>query len=436
MTLSSAALIACGSEVDSELRQLIQEQNIDAIEPVGIKNSDQFELGQMLFFDKELSGNRDIACASCHHPTQDSADGLSLSIGTGGGTVIGPERSLGAGKNFVPRHAPDLFNRGLPQWNTMFWDNRVAGTQTRGFQSPAGNQLPKGFESVLAVQAVFPITSRVEMRGNMGDKDVFGNDNEIATEADMDFPAIWSGLVNRLKNISKYGELFQAVYDLDSVDDISIVHVGNALGSFQAAAFSFTDSPWDNYLRGDDSALSMEQKKGALLFFGNAGCSSCHSGNLLSDQALHNIAVPQLGPGKDLSPPLDFGREEMSMDPSERFAFRTPPLRNVELTAPYMHNGAFMTLAEVIEHYDNLEKSFENYDGKTLDARFSESLLDKSDYKSDMFSSISPTADRRLDLSLQQKKELLAFLKALTDEAAKNLSHLMPSSVPSDLPVD
>ncbi|MCB0238120.1 MAG: hypothetical protein KDH08_05655, partial [Anaerolineae bacterium] len=109
-------------------------------------------------------------------------------------------------------------------------------------------------------------------------------------------------------------------------------------------AFTLLDSPWDRFLAGDDSALSTDAQHGALLFYGDAGCARCHSGNLLTDQEFHNAAVPQLGPGKGRQNPyIDLGRARETGNPDDRFAFRTPPLRNVALTGPWMHNGAFAT---------------------------------------------------------------------------------------------
>jgi len=108
-----------------------------------------------------------------------TADGVSLSIGVGG-MGLGPDRTLGSGREFIARNATDLFNRGSPEWTTMFWDNRVNGTPEIGFHSPAVGQLPPGLDSILAAQALFPVASDEEMRGEPGDRDVFGNPNELA----------------------------------------------------------------------------------------------------------------------------------------------------------------------------------------------------------------------------------------------------------------
>lgn len=163
----------------------------------------------MLFFDKELSGNRDIACSTCHLPARRTGDGLSLPIGAGG-VGLGPARQLGAGGVFIPRHAPELFNRGAAAWRTLFWDGRLSGTAERGFNSPAGNQLPEHLETILAAQAMFPVTSREEMRGRSGDRDIFGAPNELALLDDADFTGIWAGLMVRLLNNSEYVRLFNA----------------------------------------------------------------------------------------------------------------------------------------------------------------------------------------------------------------------------------
>src|SRR5207247_1293080 len=116
-------------------------------------------------FDKILSGNRDVACATCHQPAEHATDGLSLAIGTGG-TGLGASRTLGPGRQFVPRNAPSLLNTGLGLFY-VFWDGRISrfGQVPGGFTTPAGRSLPSGLPNILAAQAMFPVTNRREMRG-------------------------------------------------------------------------------------------------------------------------------------------------------------------------------------------------------------------------------------------------------------------------------
>src|SRR3989442_7732028 len=165
------------------------------------------DLGQALVFDKVLSGNRDIACATCHNPVTSAGDGLSLAIGTGG-SGLGPSRTLGPGRQFIPRNAPTLLNTGLGT-PYLFWDGRVANLGFLGggggaFQTPAGSQLPSGLPTLLAAQAMFPVMDRGQMRGMPSDHDRFGTPNELAQFADPAFVGLWQGVMQRLLAIPEY----------------------------------------------------------------------------------------------------------------------------------------------------------------------------------------------------------------------------------------
>jgi len=146
--------------------------------------------------------------------------------------------------------------------------------------------------------------------------------------------------------------------------EYTIVDFGNAIATFEAYEFTYTNTPWDEYLRGNKRAISNEAKLGALLFYGKANCSSCHSGNLFTDQKYHNIAVPQFGPGKNEGG-YDYGRYNVTGDPNDKYKFRTPPLRNVAVTFPYMHDGAYKDLKMAIKHHTNPEYYLRNYNPKT-----------------------------------------------------------------------
>lgn len=165
-------------------------------------------LGEALFFDKILGGNKDMACATCHQPDLASGDALSTSIGTGF-SGSGANRQLGAGRGFVPRNATPLFN--LAGVRRMFWDGRVEQTGN-GLITPAGSLLPAGLDSALAAQAMFPVSDRTEMRGIAGDTTVTGQPNELAVLADADLQAHWAGLMGRLRAIPAYVALFAQAY--------------------------------------------------------------------------------------------------------------------------------------------------------------------------------------------------------------------------------
>lgn len=437
--LATACVGARATQDRQTLRDLLTAQSVAAFQPAPQPAPAQVTLGQALFFDPELSGNRDVACATCHLPAFGTSDGLSLPIGTGG-HGLGPARQPGDGRNRVPRNAPDVLLRGSTGLITMFWDGRVWGAPNPGYMSPAESYLPHGLTDVLAAQAVFPITSRDEMRGAIGDLDVNGQPNELAAIRDDDYDAIWDGVVARLKGIDGYRPLFAAAYP-DVGEDYDIKHVANALAAFEVQMGNAPASPWDRFLAGDDAALDADALQGALLFYGQAGCSVCHAGTLLTDQRYHNLAVPQIGPGKGALKPLDPGRAMVSGMPEDLFAFRTPPLRNVALTGPWMHNGAYTSLEAVIRHHLDPVAGLRNYDSSQLAADLRGQVVTDSSTvagalrSARLLTTLDPLVSTPRPLTDQQIDQLLAFLNALTDPSVVSLSGLVPESVPSGLPV-
>jgi cytochrome c peroxidase len=432
---SSTSEPPLGATLDTELRQLLGGWGAVPIGPVQEQAPALVSLGQSLFFDKLLSGNRDIACATCHEPSLHAADGLTLAIGTGG-TGTGASRTLGAGREFVPRNAPSLLNQGLGFFY-LFWDGRVneEGGPAR-FRTPAGVHLPAGLNNLLAAQAMLPVTNRAEMRGKSGDVDVFGNPNELAQISDADFAGIWRATMKRLLAVQEYVAKFNAAYPGTPMTALGFQHAANALAAFQVHAFTKTNSPFDRYLARDDGALSEEQKRGAILFFGRAQCSSCHGGPLLGGRSFANAGVPQLGPGVGQAAPLDRGRgEELANISFYQFAFRVPALRNVELTAPFMHNGAYRTLEAVVRHYNNVDSALVAFDVSELDP----ALRGTHHGDASTIAAIRSTLDFRLRQPLRlteaEQRQIVAFLKSLTDPAARDLGGVVPARVPSGLPV-
>ena len=420
------------SDIDKPLRKTLKKAGVEAVEIVEPTSDAMFLLGQALFFDRVLSGNRDTSCATCHHPLLGTGDGLALPVGTGTDTPgsLGLARVKGQHREFIPRNAPEVFHRGHADWTTQFWDGRVAQDIYGDFDSPAGEDLPAGIlDNVLAVQAMFPVTSRDEMRGAVTD---VAEGNEIAAIPDDDLPAIWEALMQRLRAIKRYRELFIDAYGF-SANELGFDSVAKAISVFEATAFSFDDSPFDEYLRGDNAALSPEQKRGAILFYGKANCSSCHSGTLMTDQKNYNLGIPQLGPGKDPASGLDPGRFLESGDSDDLFRFRTPPLRNVAATGPWMHNGAFANLRNAVLHHVNPRVSASLYNAEEqLDQP---ELVDTVDAQAAI--ELGTLDIARGTLSLRELNDLLAFLKSLTaPELDARLEALIPASVPSKLPVE
>ncbi len=411
-------------------------------------SGEQVELGRMLFFDKELSGNRNISCATCHSPVVATVDGLSTNIGTGGGglsvlrdagsfppTAFDPQ-ARGA-RNMTP-----LFNLGHEQFVKLFWDGRIQVDPNvpQGFATPAGSDLPFGFDNALAALSIFAETDTQEMLGEEGT-------NELADAAALVHPQIgvWDGLVVRLGAIPEYVDLFTAAFPEvgGDPDNITIVHVGTAIGAFQAVAFRSDNSPFDRFLRGNRKAMSLSAIRGMRLFYGRAGCSECHAGVFQTDHDFHAIGMPQIGPGfgDGFMGREDFGREGFTGDPADRYRFRTPSLRNVALTGPWGHDGAFNSLRAVVEHHLDPLGSLLGYDPSqiVMPPRPDLDALDLVAFNDPGVTGaiaaaieIVPPAQT---LSGDDKDDLIDFLYALTDPSAGDLRKSVPTRVPSGLPL-
>ncbi|MEZ5668749.1 MAG: cytochrome c peroxidase [Alphaproteobacteria bacterium] len=434
-------LIVLGAEAQSAagdaratLRAAVEAQGVEALQPPPAEPDALVELGRMLFFDPELSGNRNISCATCHHPAFGIGDGLSVSFGSGG-VGLGTGRDLAEGA-LIPRNAPEVFNRGDSHWHTMFWDSRVEIAADGTIHTPAGDQMFMWLDTPLALQAMFPVTSRDEMRGQPGDIAADGRENEIAAFEDEDFVGMWQALADRLLAIPAYVALFQQAYPDVAVADLTFAHAAQAIAAFEIQAFAFTDSPWDRWLAGEDDALTDAQVEGALLFYGEAGCATCHSGPLMTDQQHHNIGTPQIGPGRGASAPLDFGRFLVSGEGADLFGFRTPPLRNVALTGPWMHNGAFHTLDMAIRHHFDPSVCWTpDFQFVSLEAEIEPTIHREPGLRAAVLASLAPELPR-FQPTDAQVAALAAFLEALSAPSVASTADQVPATVPSGLPVD
>ncbi len=429
---------AQNGNLDDTLRILLEQNGVGVLDPGPAHEQAKIGLGQALFFDRELSGSRDTSCATCHHPKLATGDMLALPVGMApvNPGAIGHERIKGPDREFIPRNAPEVFNRGSVLWTSQFWDSRIADDGQGQLITPAGSQILPGLESVLAAQAMFPVTSRDEMRGRDGDLDVFGYVNEIAQVPDDDLQGMWSALVDRLMALGGYQQLFADAYPGKSMSEYTFVDAANAIAAFESSAFTFLDSPFDQYIAGNSSALSKKQKRGAILFYGKAGCASCHSGTLMTDQQHHGLAVPQLGPGKAAHAPRDVGRYLETGNLEDLFAFRTPPLRNVAETGPWMHNGAYSDLRRVIRHHANPIFHLWTYRPKRQLAQKElwETVL--TDPMTRFLLMYSMDIQPKL-LSNREVKQIEAFLNSLTcPDFSQRMESTIPDSVPSGLPID
>ena len=395
----------------------------------------QARLGQLLFYDKILSGNRNISCGTCHHHDFAGGDGLSLGIGEGG-TGTGPDRTPGTGadriRKRIPRNAPSLWNLGHKDIRVLFHDGRlsVSDLYGNGFDSPAEEWLPQGLDNILAAQALFPLTAQFEMAGNPGENEVIG---AVRNRLDRGWPI----LAKRVRTIPQYGEMFVQAFDhIDDPSEVTIVEIGNALGAFIAAEWQSHDSPFDHWLTG--TPLPEAAERGRQLFFTNR-CASCHAGDLFTDQQFHALGLPAFGPGRTRSfdpMPRDVGRMGETDRLEDAYRFRTPSLRNVALTAPYGHNGAYPTLEAMIRHHMGTAE-WRPETANLPDVPW----LAAGDFaiREDIREMARQAAVRDLapfHLEDHEIKDLVAFLHALTGETALTRPLGRPETVPSALPVD
>ena len=306
----------------------------------GAPSSAKIELGRMLFFDKIMSGNKNISCATCHSTLVGSGDGLSLSVGEGG-KFLGPMRTAGEGTSAIPgrvgRHAPALFNLGAKEFTKLNWQGRHELRSNGTLNLPSFQLTPVGIENVLAGQALFPLTSNIEMLGAAQENEIMDAVAASRKRAPDVFLVTWEGYMARLRANPEYVLMFRNAFpEATTASKMTIVQYANAISAFQATAFRADKSPFDRFLRGETDAMSTAQQRGMDLFYNAANCSSCHSGKFQTDHGFHAIAMPQFGPGFFSSVATqqeDLGRREMIVDDTLKYKFRTPSLRNIALTS-------------------------------------------------------------------------------------------------------
>lgn len=423
--LEMAAATAETEALAAQVRQLAAGRGITPLARPAPVRRELSLLGQALAFDRILSGNRDISCMTCHLPPLATGDGRSVAVGQGA-TGTGLNRVHPQGK-FVHRNAPSLFN--LHALNTLTWDGRVFRNATGVIRGPATLLAAQRavFEcGPLSALPMFPVLSRSEMRADTG--------NELAAIADTQHQRVWKFLMRRLGEIPEYRTMFESAYPGQSFDNMSFAHAGNAMGCWIAAVLAFNASPWDRFLAGDTDAMTETQIRGAQAFLSTAKCAQCHSGPALSDGKFHNVAVAQVGPGfgNGTNGQDDFGRMRETENTAHRYQFRTAPLRNVELTAPYGHDGAITDLRAWVDHYSESATKLRTYDVGQLEPLLQGTLQSTAE-------TILLTRDpklRNLTIPPQVVDEITEFLKALTDPAARDLRGIVPARVPSGLPVD
>lgn len=456
---------AGGSLLDLQLQHIIKFRNLTG-DPSRSRelpsiSSPKAQLGMQLFFTKALGGNKDAACASCHHPVLGGGDSLSLSIGIEAVNpdLLGPGRMHSVnGTNYdggptVARNAPTTFNIGM--WDrALLHDGRIEsldrtpnangqGDRIRTPDVPFGTPDPNAGPNLTAAQSRFPITALTEMRG-------------FSFEAGKSNDAVRNHLAARLRNEyidelanGAWLEAFRIGFDrpfAEAAELITYDNIADALGEYERSQV-FVNNPWKHYVEGYNNALSEQQKRGALLFFksygeGGANCAACHRGDFFTDEKFYNIAMPQIGRGKEdnngLTTTADFGRFRESQSPEDLYAFRTPTLLNVEVTGPWGHDGAYTTLEGIVRHHLNPAEAILNYDLAQLD-----NGVQTSDWGTNTLLALQVLRQNRqnglftiqdISLSVQEIADLVAFLKALTDPCVKDRNCLAPWIPDDSLP--
>jgi cytochrome c peroxidase len=356
---------------------------------------------------------------------------------------LGTARVSSTGDNAVvkrvPRNAPALWNLGALSLENLMHDGRVSVDPLfgNGFNTPADEWFPKGVGSLLAAQSLFPMTSSVEMAGGVGENEIIGAVRDRIDTA-------WPIIAKRVRGVPEYGQRFVDSFDdVTTPEEVNITHIADALAAFMVQDFTSYDSRFDAYLAGDKTALNSLEKQGLDLFFGDAGCSNCHAGPLLSDQGFHALGLPAFGPGRTrgFDPyARDVGRMGESNDLDDAYRFRTPMLRNVSLTGPYGHNGAYPTLELMVRHHIAPKASRANW-RRDMPVLPKVATLDAVDFiiQDDRFEMARQTARRDVYLPVRKDQEitaLVAFLNSLTGEEAAKRASVVPKTVPSGLPVD
>ncbi|MDA9269884.1 cytochrome-c peroxidase [Amylibacter sp.] len=403
-------------------------------------DENEAKLGQLLFYDPILSGNKEVACATCHHPSLGTGDGLSLSLGDGG-KGLGNKRIVdyeNLPEQRVPRNAQPLFNLGAKQFKTLFHDGRVQVDLSRpsGLRTPLEEEMVEGFSSIISAQTMFPVLSADEMAGHYSENEI----SEAVRRGTLTGEGgAWDLISKRVGSVPAYSDFFIDIYDhIEVAKDIKFTDISNAVAAFMEFEWRSDTSPFDDFLQGKIN-LDTSQENGMELFYGKANCSSCHAGALFTDHQFHATGQPQVGPGKAArfqSHSRDLGRFRVTGNIKDKYAFRTPSLRNVELTGPWGHAGAYNELEAFLGAHIDPYLALSNYDKSNVTL----TKYDTNDWKiMDDASEVKAIADaisiKPVIISKGEVTDLLAFLGTLTDTKAQKGRLGIPETVPSGLKI-
>lgn len=381
LAVTFGLLISCNdspksASTEKSKKEIAKLTRVSAL-PLSVKSpkdnlfsKEKADLGKLLFYDPILSGDKDVACATCHHPNTGYAEFLDLSIGPNA-HGLGSRRRFNRDNDgpFVKRNAQTVLNTAF---NGIDGNNRYDPSEASMFWDERAKSLEK--------QALEPIKALEEMRGKG-----FAEDE------------ILDVVIERLKNIPEYQKLFDLAFD--EKFSITVGNLSKAIAVFERTLVT-NKSRFDKYMRGDKDAIHISEKDGFELFK-SVGCINCHNGPMFSDFKPHVLGVPRNN--KLL---------EIDRGIADTFSFRTPTLRNLRFTAPYMHNGSLTTLKRVLEFYEDISNGKER----------------NPDVPAEKFDPFV----RELKLSVKEMSLIISFLNTLNDE---DFDKEIPNSVPSGLPV-
>lgn len=388
------------------------------------------DLGRLLWFDPIQGLNDDNTCAGCHSPTNGFGDTQSIAIGIENNGIVGPGRTGPRNQRRTPMAINTAFYPTL-MWNSRFhaqsgdpFDNRS------GFVFPAPEGLSLSYlPHLLTAQAFIPPTERVEAAGFH-----FPGDNtDIRNE-----------VLRRLNVNDGYRILFGRIFpEVRAGGPITFDHFGRAIAEFEFTQ-TYADAPIDRYARGHHNAMTPAQKRGAVLFFGRAGCVTCHavsgsSNEMFSDFRQHVAAIPQIAPSITNVPfdgpgaNEDFGLEQVTGSAADRYAFRTSPLRNVALQPAFMHNGAFVRLEDAIRYHLDAVGEARRYSTALLAA----DLRGPLGPMEPLLARIDPALGKPVELNDAEFDALVEFVRSgLLDPEARpaRLRRLIPDRLPGGRP--
>ena len=385
------------------------------------------EAGRLLWFDPIQGLNDDNTCAGCHSPTNGFGDTQPIAIGIDNNGVVGTGRTGPRNQ----RRTPMAINAAF--YPTLMWNSRFHALSGNPFDNSAGFVFPAPegttlsyLPNLLTAQAFIPPTERVEAAGFHFP----GGNDDIRNE-----------VLRRLNASDNYRQLFSRVFQhVKAGAPITFDDVGRAIAEFEFTQV-YADAPIDRFARGIRNALTPAEKRGAVLFFGRAGCVACHavsgtSNEMFSDFRQHVAGIPQIvpsvgnvvfdGPGAN----EDFGLEQVTGNATDRYAFRTSPLRNVALQPAFMHNGAFVQLEDAIRYHLNATSGAAAYTTAKLPPDLRESLGPMDP----VLARLDPLLLHPASLSDAEFGDLVEFVRhGLLDENARpqRLRRLIPEKLPS-----